>query len=48
MFFVFTIHILGHSISIRVQRLKSKNRHPGRLRFLLSFKNPHKTRIKRD
>ena len=30
MFFVFTIHILGHSISIRVQRLKSKNRHPGR------------------
>ena len=27
MFFVFTIHIRGHSISIRVQRLKSKNRH---------------------
>ena len=30
MFFVFTIHILGHSISVRVQKLKSKNRHPGR------------------
>ena len=26
-FFVLTFHILGHSISIRIQKLKSKNRH---------------------
>ena len=30
MFFVFTIHILGHSISVRVQKLKSRNRHSGK------------------
>lgn len=30
MFFVLTIHVLGHSISIRVQKLKSRNRHPAR------------------
>ena len=30
MYFVVTFHILGHSVSIRIQKLKSKNRHPGR------------------
>ena len=34
MYFVVTFHILGHSVSIRIQKLKSKNRHPGRWRFL--------------
>ena len=27
MYFVVTFHILGHSVSIRIQKLKSRNRH---------------------
>ena len=34
MFWTLTFHILGYSVSIRIQKLKSKNRHPARGRFL--------------
>ena len=34
MYFVVTFHILGHSVSIRIQKLKSRNRHSAKWRFL--------------
>jgi len=34
MFWTLTFHILGYSVSIRIQKLKSRNRHRAGWRFL--------------